>query len=75
VRAGCPVVPAVVRGTRFALPSRSVLPRPGAIEIEFLPAIYPASAESPERAAVELRERARDAILRELREPDLSAAA
>jgi 1-acyl-sn-glycerol-3-phosphate acyltransferase len=75
VRAGCPVVPAVVRGTRFALPSRSVLPHPAAIEIKFLPAIYAASAESPERAAVELRERARGAILRELGEPDLSAAA
>jgi 1-acyl-sn-glycerol-3-phosphate acyltransferase len=73
-RAGCPVVPAVVRGTRSALPSHSVLPHPGAIEIEFLPPILAASS-SPDAAAAELRDRARDAILRELREPDLSAAA
>lgn len=73
-RAGCPVVPAVVRGTRSALPSRSLLPRPGAIEIEFLPPIM-AAAESADKAAVELRDRARNAILRELNEPDLSAAA
>ncbi|MGQ0836677.1 MAG: lysophospholipid acyltransferase family protein [Gammaproteobacteria bacterium] len=73
-RAGCPVVPAVVRGTRSALPSRSLLPRPGAIEIEFLPPIM-AAAESADKAAVELRDRARNAILRELKEPDLSAAA
>ncbi|MGH8285837.1 MAG: lysophospholipid acyltransferase family protein [Steroidobacteraceae bacterium] len=73
-RAGCPVVPAVVRGTRSALPSRSLLPRPGAIEIEFLPPIM-AAAESADKAAVDLRDRARNAILRELNEPDLSAAA
>jgi 1-acyl-sn-glycerol-3-phosphate acyltransferase len=74
-RVGCPVVPAVVRGTRSALPSRSILPHPGPIEIEFLPPILPLAAESAEKAAVELRERARGAILRELGEPDLSQAA
>ena len=73
-RAGCPVVPAVVRGTRSALPSHSALPRPGAIDIEFLPPILPTEGPS-EKAAVDLRERARAAILRELNEPDLSAVA
>jgi 1-acyl-sn-glycerol-3-phosphate acyltransferase len=71
-RAGCPVVPAVVRGTRQALPPRGALPHPGRIEIEFLEPIVAAS-ESPDAAAVELRDRARIAILEELREPDLVA--
>jgi 1-acyl-sn-glycerol-3-phosphate acyltransferase len=71
-RAGCPVVPAVVRGTRHALPPRGALPHPGRIEIEFLEPIVAAS-ESPDAAAVELRDRARIAILEELREPDLVA--
>jgi len=70
-RAGCPVVPAVVRGTRIAFPPKSVWPHWGRIEIEFLPPIVAAS-ESPERTAVELRERSRAAILGELREPDLA---
>jgi 1-acyl-sn-glycerol-3-phosphate acyltransferase len=72
-RAGCPIVPAVVRGTRWALPSDAVLPRPSAIEVEILPPIF-AAATAPDAAAVELRDRARSAILRELNEPDLAAA-
>jgi 1-acyl-sn-glycerol-3-phosphate acyltransferase len=74
VRAGCPIVPAVVRGTRKALPSDSVLPRPAAIEVEILPPIVHAAA-SPDAAAIELRDRARSAILQELDEPDLSRVA
>jgi 1-acyl-sn-glycerol-3-phosphate acyltransferase len=70
-RAGCPVVPAVVRGTRRAFPPKSVWPHPGRIEIEFLPPIF-AAADSPDSVAAELRERARVAILDELREPDLA---
>jgi 1-acyl-sn-glycerol-3-phosphate acyltransferase len=70
-RAGCPVVPAVVRGTRRAFPPKSVWPHPARIEIEFLPPIF-AAADSPDSVAVELRERARVAILDELREPDLA---
>ena len=71
-RAGCPVVPAVVRGTRRAFPPKSVWPHPGRIEIEFLEPIV-AKADSPDAIAVELRERSRQAILDELREPDLTA--
>jgi 1-acyl-sn-glycerol-3-phosphate acyltransferase len=70
-RAGCPVVPAVVRGTRRAFPPKSVWPHPGRIEIEFLQPIF-AAADSPDSVAVELRDRARIAILDELREPDLA---
>ncbi|MEJ1961371.1 MAG: lysophospholipid acyltransferase family protein [Gammaproteobacteria bacterium] len=68
-RAGCPVVPAVVRGTRRAFPPKKAWPHPSRIEIEFLEPIV-ASADSLDAIAVELRERARLAILNELREPD-----
>jgi 1-acyl-sn-glycerol-3-phosphate acyltransferase len=72
-RAGCPVVPAVVRGTRAALTPGSLLPRPARITVEFLPAVV-ASSGTGEAAASELRERARAAILHHLEEPDLAAA-
>jgi 1-acyl-sn-glycerol-3-phosphate acyltransferase len=71
-RAGCPVVPAVVRGTRHALPPRQALPNPSRIEIEFLEPIVAASS-SADAAAAELRDRARAAILEDLGEPDLVA--
>jgi len=71
-RARCPVVPAVVRGTRRALPPTRGWPRPGRIVVDILPAITPPSL-SPEKAAVDLRERARAQILLALGEPDLSA--
>ena len=70
-RAGCPVVPAVVRGTRRALPPSGGLPRPGAIELELLaPLAHPGG--QPDHAAAELRDRARAAILAALGEPDLT---
>lgn len=72
-RAGCPVVPAVVRGTRHALPPKNPLPQRSAIEIEILEPIV-AVAETPDDAAVELRDRSRAAILSELDEPDLAPA-
>ncbi|MGH8220389.1 MAG: lysophospholipid acyltransferase family protein [Steroidobacteraceae bacterium] len=73
VRARCPVVPAVVRGSRTALPPDSMLPSPATITIELLPALNAASADA-EGAADELRERARSAILTRLPEPDLATA-
>ncbi len=72
VRAGCPVVPAVVRGTRVALSPRGELPRPARIEVEILPAITLAEGAPAHRAAV-LREQARTAILGVLGEPDLGS--
>lgn len=72
-RAGCPVVPAVVRGTREVLPPNAFFPRRAHIEVEFLPALV-STATSPEGAAVELRDRARSAILDRLQEPDLATA-
>jgi 1-acyl-sn-glycerol-3-phosphate acyltransferase len=69
-RVGCPVVPAVVRGTRRALAPSGALPLPGAIELTILSPLEPAGPA--QHAAAELRERARAAILAELGEPDLT---
>ncbi len=72
-RAGCPVIPAVVRGTRAALPPTGALPRPGRIEIDILPPIH---AQPPAAAAssAALRDCARQAILLALGEPDLTCS-
>ena len=70
-RAGCPVVPAVVRGTRSALPPSGALPRPGRIEVEIL-APLSAAATVHHEAVPQLRDRARAAMLAALGEPDLT---
>jgi len=70
-RANCPVVPAVVRGTRRALPPSGALPQPGPLQLELLPPLR-AVASTGEHAAPELRDRARAAILAALAEPDLT---
>jgi 1-acyl-sn-glycerol-3-phosphate acyltransferase len=72
VKAGCPVVPAVVRGTRAALSPRGALPRPGRIEVQILPPLAPPEGTSAHCASL-LREQARAAILGVLGEPDLSS--
>jgi 1-acyl-sn-glycerol-3-phosphate acyltransferase len=69
-RARCPVIPAIVRGTRVALSPNGGLPRPGRIVVELLPAVT-VSPESPDATATTLRDGARGAILRQLGEPDL----
>jgi 1-acyl-sn-glycerol-3-phosphate acyltransferase len=71
VRARCPVVPAVIRGTREALSPRGELPRPGRIEVEILPPLQAVCRASVD-PAVELRDLARSEILRKLGEPDLT---
>jgi 1-acyl-sn-glycerol-3-phosphate acyltransferase len=73
-RAGCQVIPAVVRGTRRALPPSGGLPLPGRIELEFLPPLTPAAQEA-EHVAPRLRDEARAAILAALGEPDLTCCA
>jgi 1-acyl-sn-glycerol-3-phosphate acyltransferase len=72
-RAGCPVIPAVVRGSRVAMSPRNGIPRPNWIEVRFLKPIT-ASATSADGAAIELRDKARKAILQELGEPDLTCS-
>jgi 1-acyl-sn-glycerol-3-phosphate acyltransferase len=69
-RVGCPVVPATVKGTRVTLSPNGGLPRPGRIVVEFLAPVIVAADQS-DAVAMELRDRAREAILRELGEPDL----
>ena len=69
-RAGCPLVPAVLRGTRRALAPSGALPLPGAIEMEILPPLK--AADGSDQAAPELRDRARAAMLAALGEPDLT---
>ena len=71
VRAGCPVVPAVLRGTRRALWPGGALPLPGPLELESLTPITPA-AEAAGEAVPALRDAARAAILAALGEPDLT---
>jgi hypothetical protein len=60
-----------VKGTRVALSPGGALPRPGRIVVEILPAVT-TSAESSEMAASELRDLARESILRDLGEPDMA---
>ena len=71
-RAACPVVPAVILGTRRNMPATRVFPRPGPIEVRFGPAIV-ATPEGDEDLALKLRDASRAAILSELGEPDLAA--
>lgn len=72
-RAACPVVPAVILGTRRNMPATRVLPRPGPLEVRYGMPIAPSSAATAEDPAVALRDASRAAILSELGEPDLAA--
>jgi 1-acyl-sn-glycerol-3-phosphate acyltransferase len=67
-RAGCPVVPAVIFGSRAILPGSRALPRPGPVVVEFMAPIRAAGSD----AAPELRDRSRQLILARLGEPDLA---
>lgn len=71
-RAGLPVVPVVIRGTRNILPSGRFLPRPGRIDIQVLPAVgLPAGVDSTAIATM-TRDVARARIIAALGEPDLA---
>ena len=72
-RAGAPVVPLVIRGTRRCLPPGRFLPHPGLIEVATLPAIVPLRGH-PEGAAL-LRDAARAAILAALDKDEAAGAA
>jgi len=69
VRAGCPVVPAVIRGARRALPNNRWIPRPGRIDVEVL---QPLPCGATRDAAESLRDESRRSILERLGEPDLT---
>jgi 1-acyl-sn-glycerol-3-phosphate acyltransferase len=72
-RAACPVVPAVILGTRRNMPATRVLPRPGPLEVRYGTPVVPAPAGPGEDPALRLRDLSRQAILQELGEPDLAA--
>ncbi len=69
-RAGCPIVPAIVRGSRRTLPPTTFWPRPGRIVVEILPPL-PQPSDPSGHLATALRDNARQVILEELGEPDL----
>jgi 1-acyl-sn-glycerol-3-phosphate acyltransferase len=71
-RAACPVVPAVILGTRRNMPATRVLPRPGPIEVRFGTPIVD-SGHADGDPALRLRDASRAAILADLGEPDLAA--
>jgi 1-acyl-sn-glycerol-3-phosphate acyltransferase len=72
-RADLPVVPLAIRGTRRCLPSSSLLPWPGLVEVMILaPLASDATLPAADRTA-SLRDRARGALLAVLGEPDLAA--
>jgi 1-acyl-sn-glycerol-3-phosphate acyltransferase len=72
-RAACPVVPAVILGTRRNMPATRIFPRPGPIEVRYGTPIVPATSAAGEDTAVQLRDASRAAILAHLGEPDLAA--
>jgi 1-acyl-sn-glycerol-3-phosphate acyltransferase len=67
-RGNVPVVPAVIRGARAALPSGAFVPHPGRLHVDVLPAI--GGRGEP---AEQLRDASRAAIVARLDEPDLAA--
>jgi len=72
MRAGRPLVPAVIHGARRALPNDARIPRPGRIRVEVL---EPLRVDAARDAIETLRDAARHSILARLDEPDLLAAA
>jgi 1-acyl-sn-glycerol-3-phosphate acyltransferase len=71
-RAGAPIVPMAIRGTRRCLGPRSFLPRPGLIEVQMLAPLLPPPGHADGAAA--LRDAARAAILSATDEPDLDGS-
>jgi 1-acyl-sn-glycerol-3-phosphate acyltransferase len=72
-RAGCPVVPAIIHGSRVALAPGGILPHPARLRIEILEPVMPTSLAGTEAVAALCRQ-ARNAILGRLQEPDREAA-
>src|SRR5580698_10142633 len=72
-RAGCPVVPAIIHGSRVALSPRGGLPHPTRLRIEILEPMLPAEGAGNDAVAALCRQ-ARNAILGRLQEPDREAA-
>jgi 1-acyl-sn-glycerol-3-phosphate acyltransferase len=71
-RAKLPVVPIVIHGSRWKLPSGRFLPRPGPLLVHLCDAV---SLPSSDPSAQALMSRTRRAMLEHLDEPDLAPAA
>lgn len=69
IKGELPVVPVVIRGSRYILPSGHIMPRCGPLDIDVLQAIEP--SELPYSSAAALAEESRQRILSLLGEPDL----
>ncbi|HEV2700549.1 MAG TPA: lysophospholipid acyltransferase family protein [Steroidobacteraceae bacterium] len=72
-RAGCPVVPAIIHGSRVALSPRGGLPNPTRLRVEILDPVLPGTDAGSDAVAALCRQ-ARNAILGRLQEPDREAA-
>lgn len=71
-RAGLPVVPIAIRGTRAALPPGGLRPAPGRIEVELADVLPPPASGDEAEIEATLRA-ARRAIAQRITEPDLAA--
>jgi 1-acyl-sn-glycerol-3-phosphate acyltransferase len=71
IKGELPVVPVAIKGSRTVLPSGTLLPRKGCLEVVILNAIGPAELAFANNAA--LAEAARQQLLGVLGEPDLLA--
>lgn len=70
--AGLPIVPVAIRGTRQALPPRTLLLQPTRIEVELAPPL-PAPASTGQADVTAALQAAREAILKRIPDPDLDA--
>ena len=71
-RAGQALVPVVIRGTRRSMPSGSIVPRAGRLEVEILGPLTPGTERD---AAETLRREARRRMVARIDEPDLETSA
>lgn len=70
-RAGLPITPVGLRGTRHILPGGRMLPRPGCIDVHVLRTLDPACSEGS-AAVAEMRDQSRARIVAATGEPDLA---
>ena len=70
-RARFPVLPVVIRGTRAALPPDTIQPWPGRLDVTLLEPLPPPASTEQDSVKATLQ-RARQAILAQLGEPDLA---
>jgi 1-acyl-sn-glycerol-3-phosphate acyltransferase len=68
-RAGIPILPITIHGSRRALPARSLCPLPGPLTLDIHPPIWPEGRSRAQRE--HLQQEARSSIMSSLREPDI----